>query len=296
MYLRRHWTAFTDALVTVNPLWMVGAVVWALIRRLMGGIRWHLIAHTDDDEGLVTAWTAMRIYFLSNLAIYLPGGIWHLASRAHTTRGLGVSTARAVGSVVFETMLIVWSGLAIGLPSLAMVVAIPAVMLAGGVVIVLGAVVPLFHPRLYASIIGRINRLSGCRRIMGEYRWRRTAAGILLSLALWAAWGLSAFCIVRSTAPDASWGLLPHITSALALAAVIGFLAPWAPSGLGVREGVLFVLLEPVIPATTVVLIMLVLRMLGAGENLFWAGVASVFRGRRSERPAGGLCGEDTMK
>ena len=82
---------------------------------------------------------------------------------------------------------------------------------------------------------------------------------------------------------------MPFVASALVLAWIVGFLAVFAPGGLGVRESVLVLLLEQVMPVGPAVVLTALGRLWWmAGEvGLLVISTAAVTLSRRSRREGG---------
>ncbi|MBW1851075.1 MAG: flippase-like domain-containing protein [Deltaproteobacteria bacterium] len=70
--------------------------------------------------------------------------------------------------------------------------------------------------------------------------------------------------------------VLPMVIGACCLANVAGFLALFAPAGLGVREGVLLVMLTPALDVGTAGLLVVVIRLVQTAADLILAGAGFV--------------------
>ena len=70
---------------------------------------------------------------------------------------------------------------------------------------------------------------------------------------------------------------LPICLSSIAISTIVGFIAIFAPAGLGVREGVGTVILTSVVPIETAFLVMLMLRLIGVIVDLCFALFSLVF-------------------
>ena len=91
---------------------------------------------------------------------------------------------------------------------------------------------------------------------------------VLFYSASWLLFGLAFLIFVKSMAP-ASFHLYPTLTGAFAFSLNVGFLAVFTPGGIGVREGVLVLLLSSLFPLPVSTLISLLSRLwMTAGELL----------------------------
>jgi len=83
--------------------------------------------------------------------------------------------------------------------------------------------------------------------------------------------GLSYFFLAKSIYPATNMSDLLFVVGAFNLAGALGMVAIFTPSGLGVREGVLLLLLKPLMPAGIVVVLVVLARVWGlAIDGLFF--------------------------
>jgi uncharacterized membrane protein YbhN (UPF0104 family) len=89
--------------------------------------------------------------------------------------------------------------------------------------------------------------------------------------------GLSGFFIVRALAPQAGLHDLIFIIGAFNLAGVIGIIAIFAPSGLGVREGVLLLLLSLIMPKELALVVVVASRLWSALVDVLFYLLSELF-------------------
>jgi uncharacterized membrane protein YbhN (UPF0104 family) len=75
------------------------------------------------------------------------------------------------------------------------------------------------------------------------------------------------------------------LTGAFASSWILGFVAPGAPAGLGIREAILSAWLSGALPAEQVVLLVVVLRIATTLGDLFSLAWGSIAAGRRGSPP-----------
>jgi uncharacterized membrane protein YbhN (UPF0104 family) len=147
---------------------------------------------------------AMRIWVISNLGKYLPGKIWQITAMGTMARDAGVPAVAAIGSVVS----------AVGAAGIVGFLLLPSVLpqLATRIAHWRGRDITM--PALRVSDVLRI--FIGC-----------TVAWCLYGIAFqWLAWG---------TLPGAS-GATRYYIATFTVSYLAGFLALFAPGGVGVRE------------------------------------------------------------
>ena len=110
--------------------------------------------------------------------------------------------------------------------------------------------------------------------------WGQIWVLLLRYLVVWLAMGLSFAALARAVTPY-PLDVVPYLVASWAAAYVIGYLSLLTPSGLGVREGILALLLTEVFAAPLPTVIAIVARLWMVLAELLGAGVALVLWRRR---------------
>ncbi|WP_022949358.1 lysylphosphatidylglycerol synthase domain-containing protein [Methylohalobius crimeensis] len=216
------------------------------------------------------AWTPVcRIYARSQLGKYLPGNIFHLLGRQALGHRYGIGQKVLAASTFYELTGLGVAAATLALPTLSWV----------------GLHLAAFHlPPAWLGIgltgLGLVMS-AGLARRLRHTRWHWILNRGVTVAWLWAylnyliffllAGGLLVVVTLTLTprTPDSlAVGLLPGLFAAGWLA---GFVTPGAPSGIGIREGILILGLEHMAPGAPGALIALLLR--GAtvlGDGLFF--------------------------
>ena len=238
---------------------------------------------------------AFTLFHLANITRYLPGRIWGVVRLLSLSRQFGLRKT-AVGS------------------SLTLHVGIETAL--GGLI----GLSLLFSPKMRGTALGIIDKISGhttllslvcigiligtlfliptlsskARQFLKTLRdtgvllfqepFRHQWLNILAShIFLWICQGLAFFLFVRSFVPMA-WMDAGVLTACFAFAWVIGFLSFLTPGGLGVREGLLSLLLSSYMPAPQATLIALICRVWMLSAEIVLAGVAFVLNRHLKKR------------
>ncbi|MFQ5731481.1 MAG: lysylphosphatidylglycerol synthase domain-containing protein, partial [Planctomycetaceae bacterium] len=265
--------------------WVPSAWYWRRLMRAMG-----------TDVGPLDA---ARAYFCGHLGKYVPGKAVVLVIRAGMTKARGGSAAVAAVTASFETLLMMGAGLALGL-ALFPVTGWPPVVVeyvpqAGAMPGLVVLALVLFLPAI-SLLLRKFATLMTPRDVSGEKRpaeidSRLVAVGLIVFCASWALLGLSLGLTIRAASPDSfdlrDW---PMWTGAVALATSVGFLAVFAPGGLGVREGLLIEILrqQPGVSEREAVIAAVMLRIVWFVAELAAAGgLYSLKRPVADESPNG---------
>jgi uncharacterized membrane protein YbhN (UPF0104 family) len=255
------------------------AVATALLALSYGLVAWlwglalHRAAGTRVAAGA-------RIWFLSNLARYVPGNVWSYVGAVELARREGVARRVTLAVMALTQVLSVGVAVAAGLPVLlAERAQLGRPALLGALVVAAGAALAALFRRQLLGLARR--RLPGFDPA-GLTPSAATVAWLVAGYAVyWAVTGLAFATLVASLYPLAPSDV-PVVVAAYAAAYAAGFLALLTPAGLGVREGVLVVALAPVLPAGPALVVALLSRVWMMLVELAGAGVTHLVDRRRT--------------
>ena len=222
---------------------------------------------------------AWRIWALSNLARFIPGGIWQFAGMAGLAARAGTSPVAATGGVVLQQLVVLVSGLAVTaafLPALALR-RFP-LSYGGAVAIAVAALVltAVLLPHA-ATLMQRITARFFARAVL--FPSMRAGSVGVYSVALivpWLTYGIAFWLFARGIVGDRAPGIPLSIASFTA-AYVWGIIWVPAPSGLGVREAALVALLTPQVGADVAVILAIGSRIWLTAVEIIGAFVAIAF-------------------
>jgi hypothetical protein len=237
---------------------------------------------------VVLAWPrAMAIMGITQMGKYLPGNIGQHLGRVAMSLDAGLPKAPLAASLVIEILLAIAAAAATAIAALALspaglaaigagqrhVLAVAALLVVGA--LILGSLFVRVLPRWLRKSQVIPGALPGAATLTGAF------ALYVLTLLLS---GAALYAIARTAAPAIDDGVA-FATGTFALAWVAGFVAPGAPAGLGVREGVMALLLAPAHGDAAALEIIVALRIATTAGDLlaFLAGL--VLQGGRRGVP-----------
>jgi glycosyltransferase 2 family protein len=247
----RRWPDVHDRVMhTSLPRFLLASLMFASFLLVFRVVSWRKIIGAFGHSLPLAA--AARIWSISELARYIPGVIWQVVGRAYLVRPYGISAAASSTSQVLELSIFLLANLLLALACLPWYAAgisgashqwfIFATGLAPLLLI-------LLHPKIfYGAINSILTRLKKPR-----VECRLGGAG-LLGLLFWAVLGLCWqglaiwLLVAQPHALDLGLDGLVLVIGAYCLAWCAGFLAFWAPGGIGVREVVLVATLKFALP------------------------------------------------
>jgi uncharacterized membrane protein YbhN (UPF0104 family) len=258
--------------------WLLASVLVLAAGFVLSGILWGRMVRELGGPDLDRI-TAARIYMVANLGRYVPGKVWQLvgltllarreqvpAHVAATAAVLGQGTALAGASVV---------GAAAFLSGPSGTGALLAGLWTAGVLIITGL------PPLFRRVVALSARVAGAPVPDGLARDRFFGIRWVVLYALnWIFYGLGFWMLARTFSLQSS----PlGAASAFAAAYVLGYLALFAPAGLGIREGFLVAFLNPIMGAASVGLAVVARLWTTAVELVVALGLGGGLLGRGIE-------------
>lgn len=259
---------------------------------LTTALAWTRLLHAMRQAAAFTR--LLPILATTQFGKYLPGNVAQHIGRVALVRSMGVHLSPALLSVAYELLLALVASAHIG--ALTLLWAPPEALLQLQItqyrvplliVVTAGALgALLLAPRVVLWLSRLRNPVRETAGIPAA-RLHLDPATVTVCYALYASSfvmiGYGLWLVAGSLAP--ANGLVPSpifFIGAFASSWILGFIAPGAPAGLGIREAVLSAWLSGVLPSVEVVLLVIALRIattLGDLINFAWGGVV-MFRQR----------------
>ena len=207
------------------------------------------------------------------LGKYLPGKFASTAGAVWLFQRQGVPVSAAAGMTLTVQGIMVVLGLTTAVPlTLYKPVydRLPLAWLWCALLLLAGIV--CLHPKVFRSISNLVLALLKLPLLPRSVTMRDYARPIGLLLTCQILTGSALWLIIRSiTTISPLW--LPLCVSAMALAGTAGFLALFAPAGIGVREGILLIILGPIVGSGYSALVVVLVRLLLILVDLASAGL-----------------------
>jgi hypothetical protein len=228
---------------SMDPGWLVlsAVVVWLMYGLLIAAWRTMLTAW---GRGL-DFWSAARIWTVSSLGKYLPGKVWAVAGMAVMAQRAGVGAGPATASAVILQVLAIGTGAAVaaltGWSSLRS--AYPEVE--GGLAALLVLSLVAAGVLLWPESVRKVVRMAAPDAAVGSLTapGGAVAFGLAANTIAWLGYGVALWLLARGLLPGAGLSLLRAI-AVFTASYLAGFLALFAPGGIGVREGVFILMLQ----------------------------------------------------
>ena len=224
----------------------------------------------------------------TQLGKYLPGNVAHHLGRVVLARSHGVDTRRAVMSVAYETLLVLVACAHVSALTLLWappeaLASWPLARYRGALVIVISVgvlVAMLAAPWLARTILRLRSGTSASGEMHSQVHpgWLTSLACYLVYCLNFALVGAGLWLVAKALSSDPVGAAhLVLLVGAFASSWILGFLAPGAPAGLGIREAVLSLWLGSTFGIATAVTLIVMLRIATTGGDLIsflWGSLA----------------------
>jgi len=257
---------------------LLGASVAALVAVLAWGVAvWSLVLRRFEHPP-VRLGTLQRIWFLSNLARYIPGSVFQFVTAAQLSRASGLSAPVLLTSLLVHTALSLLAAVVVSAWTLT-AGRFPALAALWIGIAVTASAVLMVHPRLLNGVFTLAGRVAKRPLTRWNGSWGYGVALLCAASLSWVLYGAAYALFVRSLVTVGA-SAVPVLTGVNALSFVAGFLTP-LPGGIGPREAAMTGLLTPVLPAGVAGVISLAARLWNvAGEVIGGLIVVTLWRGR----------------
>jgi hypothetical protein len=225
----------------LSPAWIAASVLVVFTAYAVLIEAWRRVVLSMGER--LSFGTAARIWFLASLGKYIPGKVWAVAGAAVLAQRAGVDPAAAVAGALMLQALALASG------AVAVAVTAPETFRAAG-----PGVVPLIGVVLLLSLAGvavlasqnlldRISRLlPSSLPPLRAVRPSMLALAFAGNLCAWVGYGAALLLLARGVLPGVTLSL-PQAVGVFTCSYLIGFIALFAPGGLGPRESVFLLIL-----------------------------------------------------
>jgi uncharacterized membrane protein YbhN (UPF0104 family) len=303
------WRRAAAAVLIAATVWWVGRLItenWTEVRRFEWRADVPLLAASVVAHVAVLAWgvwvwsrvlrhfehapvglgVLQRIWFLSNLARYVPGKVFQFLALAQLSRSAGLAAPVLLTSVLVHTGFALLSAVVTAawtLPSGIVGIGDPWLP---RVAVTAGAILAV-HPGFLNRILAVVPRLLKKEVIRWNAGWMDGLALLGLSVVSWAVYGV-AYQMFMASLADVPWRLLPQMAGVNALSFFVGYLSP-LPGGAGLREVTMTGLLKPYLPDGVAAVMSLASRLWTIAAELIGGGLVllAVRRGGASRKGDG---------
>jgi glycosyltransferase 2 family protein len=299
------WLAWRDATIAdipndLDPLPLLASLIMRIVATLLTVTVW--LGLYRGLGGVIGVQDGFRIYLLTNLGKYLPGKVLHVAGRVALLRDRGEPASTGVTSILLELMVSMLAAALVSVTSLPLLLqnqglAQYATLVGGLAILAVPLGLAVLHPRVLGVLLQMVARWmpTAGGQLSTRLPSYRSILGLLAIYTLvWICGSIGLFAAAQSVYPlDGAW--LPAMGGIAAASYVAGLAVPFAPAGIGAREGLMTLLLSTMMPAPAAAVTSVLYRLMSILAELISAGLTVAFgavRGSMTQRASRAPDGE----
>jgi len=251
-----NWNKIVQYDWNINYYFLAYSFLLLMVGSFLIALGWNLILRVLG--GKLGYKRALKIFFITDLAKYVPGKVWTIVGKVYLCAKEGIPIAKTSASVVIQPLIQVIAGILIFLLSL------PFWTKTSGFMSKLYLFFPLIpiglillHPAIMTKPLNFVLTRLKQKPIELNIKYRDILLILLLWCGLWIITGIASYFLIISiySFPTSQ---LPVVIGIFSIAGISQFLTP---SGIGVLEGVLTVLLGLYLPVHIAIFIALLARV-----------------------------------
>lgn len=273
-YFIENYEDFRSIDLNINWVTFFASMLFFIVYKITLASLWHYITILNDAQ--ITYKKAITAYMYSILGKYIPGKVFMLAARLMYYDLEGVKKRKVTICFFIENMLNLLGAALLFIVSLFF---FPNNLLARYKYITIALIVLFFifiNPKILNIFLRLLEKITKKNDLQLSFSYLQMLKLVLLFVINWTIVGIGFYILVYSIY------LIPinqslYAAGVFALAAIIGILSIFAPSGIGVREGIIVMGLTLVMPLEYAVIVSVISRLWSTIPELLLAGVAFAY-------------------
>lgn len=270
----QNWKSIESMKAQITPTGLIILVISVSSIYISNVFSWHLVTKALDTK--LTLIKNLEIWMVSNMSRLIPGGIWQYPGRVMLMTKEKVSKSTAISAVAIESLFTLGMGGIVFLISLTFW-NLPISFQKYKSFFYITLISPIFIPLLFnKAALKNIEKiaikftkkakiLQKIPNIKSKWTFPLSVAFLLRFITI----GICLFVVINIFVP-LSFNLVPTIIGIYSLSWLVGYIAIFAPGGLGVTEGILSTLLSAYMPFPQAAFIAILFRViLMTGEMAF---------------------------
>lgn len=267
----RNWAAVSADLGRIDAGTFALAAFLVCLPPILTVLGWRVLM-ADLGSPLHLA-PAGGIFLVGQLGKYLPGAVWSIVAQAEMGARLHIPRRRSAVVAFVTVALAAICGLIVGVPALPLLISRNDTAGTGWMLLLaLPLLAVVLWPRLLNWGIDTVLRVLRREPLEHRLSGRAVLLATTCFLLAWLCSGLHAYVLARAMSSGADASTLALATvSGFALASSLAMFSVLLPAGVGVREGLLVLLLAPVTSTASATAVVVMSRFLTVAADVLFA-------------------------
>lgn len=292
-YFWKNWDEFSEKIKNVNIGIFVFSMLFYFVYKFTLASLWHYITKINGCS--IKYEKAVTSYLYSILGKYIPGKVFMLAARLTYYKEEDAPLAKVTVCFFIENVCTLLGAAMLFILSLFF---FPNELLNDykwATVFLIIAFFVCINPKIinfFLRIVGKIFK----KNLEIPMKYSQMLKVVLLFIGNWLIVGFGFFILTKSICPTVEWNQMLYCAGIWGVSAIMGILAIFAPSGLGVREGIIMLGLGMIMSEGDAAVISVVSRLWQTIPELALVALAFIYSRIRKMSAIKLRQGEDKQK
>jgi len=240
-----------------NIVFLLISYLFLVVRFIIYAKSWQKIMHVLGS--LISYPQSFWMISTTQIAKYLPGGIWYTVGRVYIGKKEKISGKSLTLSMVLETCLLLISSIVIFLFTTIVIGNYNIFNLLIYLTLLISSII-ILQPHVLSCLINFFLRIFKKPEIRLDISYLQMLKLLIYFFCLWLTPIIGFYFLINSIYPIAISKIF-NLAAAFMLSWITGFIVLFAPGGLGVREGMMTLLLSPILPTSLAIAISFIARI-----------------------------------
>ncbi len=257
-YFYRNFDDIKDLDLSISPLPFIVSIVCFSIYKVAEASLWHYI--TVINHCAIGYKKAVKTYLFSILGKYIPGKVFMLLARIPVYREEGVSADKVTVCFLLENGCTVLGAALLFLVSIFFFPVEELSQYKWTAILLIAVFFVCIHPKILNFFLGLLEKITKKKIMHIPMTYPQILKVVLLFFTNWLVHGFAFYMLVCSIYP-LPFSQCLYVAGLYGLSCIIGILAIFSPSGIGVREGILVLGLQVLMDTNYCMIISIVARL-----------------------------------
>ena len=273
-YFRKNWDEFSEKIMNVNIGVFVFSMLFYFVYKITLASLWHYITKINGCS--IKYEKAVTSYLYSILGKYIPGKVFMLAARLTYYKEEDAPLAKVTVCFFIENVCTLLGAAMLFIVSLFFFPNDLLEQYKWVTVVLIAAFFVVIHPKVinfFLRILGKLFK----KDLQIPMKYSQMLKVVLLFVGNWLIVGFGFYILTKSIYPAVGLNELLFCAGIWGVSAIMGILAIFAPSGLGVREGIIMAGLMLIMPEGDAAVVSVVSRLWQTIPELVLVALAFVY-------------------
>jgi glycosyltransferase 2 family protein len=256
--------------LSINYLYLTLSFLLLLIIPFITTITWIIMLRAFKEK--LSFLKTFNVLNLSALIRYIPGNIVYIIGRARLFKKHSISQITSTILIFTELAITIVASSLIAL-SLGIIQADISSIPLFWILLLIGLILVGMHPSIFNKGSKKIYKIIKKKELEVNWKYKTILQLFSIQLLNWVIQSISFFFLVKAVF-DVPLSFFIPITAIFTLSWVLAFLSFISPAGIGIREGLLVLFLQSIVPLEIAIILSILSRLLIIASEILFATIS----------------------